>query len=258
VVPYGAARNLRFWRSFRVSQSRSLLFFCVALGTSVHTAPSPATDLRGTLAGVDSLSPATRQNPPRFRGAYWEVPNGVLALSTQHASVEFDVGVVLTGPGIAEATQPVGVRVEGGRCRPGTVVVTPGTTLDINNTDIVTHELYAVAQGTDNRVLAAEATSPRTHRQMQFAQAGVYELRDVRQPSFRCWVIAGPGQGRVLLPNAAGAVAATGLADGDYTIKVYFEGVERATQTVLMRGRDAQIPITLGAAPAPAAAQGRR
>ncbi|MFO0645939.1 MAG: hypothetical protein U0326_06855 [Polyangiales bacterium] len=235
-----------------MQRSRVVLSVGVALGSLALAARSPASDLRGTLAGAESLTPTVRQDPPRFRAAYWEVPNGVLPITTARASVEFDVGVILTGPGITESTQPVGIRVEGGRCRPGTVVVSPGTTLDITNADLVGHELYAVARGSTERVVPAQVVTPRTRRQVQLAQPGVYELRDVRQPSFRCWVIAGQGQGRILLPNAAGAFAATGLNDGAYTVKVYFEGAERASQAVEIAGREAQVQVSLGGAAAPA------
>ncbi len=226
---------------------RFLLSSCAAAVALALGAYATASDLRGTLQGADALQPTAPQTPARQRAAYWEVPNGVVPISTPHASVEYDLGVVLTGPGIAESTQPVALRIEGGRCRPGTVVVTPGTTLDVTNADMVAHELYAVARGTTTRVVQAEAVSPRARRQMQFAAAGVYELRDVRQPSFRCFVVAGPGQGRVLLPNAQGAFAATGLADGDYTVKVWFEGAERASQAVPIRGREAEVQISVGA-----------
>ncbi len=239
-----------------MQRSRLVLSVGVALGALALGQRSPASDLRGTLQGADSLSPSPRPLPARFRAAYWEVPNGVVPIAAPRASVEFDLGVILTGPGIAESTQPVSIRVEGGRCRPGTVVVTPGTTLDITNADLVGHELYAVARGATEPAVPAQVISPRARRQIQLARAGVYELRDARQPSFRCWVIAGPGQGRILLPNAAGAFAATGLADGDYTVKVYYEGAERASQAVQVRGREAQVQVSLGGGGAAAAPAG--
>ncbi len=233
-------------------RSRVVLSLGVAIGASALAAHAVASDLRGTLAGADSLTPSPRTAPPRVRASYWEVPNGVVPIAAPRASVEYDLGVILTGPGLAEATQPVALRIEGGRCRPGTVVVTPGTTLDITNADLVGHELYAVARGATDRVVPAEFTSPRTRRQIQFARAGVYELRDVRQPSFRCWVVAGQGQGRVMLPNATGAFATTGLGDGEYTVKVYFEGESRGSQTVTVRGDNATVQVSLGGAAAPA------
>lgn len=213
-----------------------------------------AFDLRGTLQQGDSLSPSARPEPRGARSFYWEVPNGVVPISAARANLERDVGVVLTGPGVAESTQPVTIALEGGRCRPGTVVVSPGTTLSIDNQDLLAHELYAVREGQTARAAPAELTSPRTRRQMTFPGAGTYEVRDVRQSSLRCWVVVGPGQGRVLRVDAAGAFTATGLNNGDYTVKVYYEGHERASQAVTISDREAEVQVSLaGAAAAPAA-----
>ena len=215
-----------------------------------------AADLRGTLSGASDVSPSPREADPRQRGAYWEVPNGVVPLQTPRANVERDLAVVLTGPGIAESTQGATLVVEGGRCRPGTAVVSPGTVITIENNDLLAHELYAVPRGGAERVIPAERTSARGRRQVSVARAGVYELRDARDPSFRCWILAGPGQGRVLPVDPQGAFRATGLNDGEYTVKVYFEGAERASQAVTVEGREATVTLSLGSA-APAPARGR-
>lgn len=209
-----------------------------------------AHDLRGSLTGADTLSPSPRAAPPRWRGAFWEVPNGALAITAPRANVERDVAVVLTGASVAESRQPVTVPVEGGRCRPGTVLVSPGTTLTLDNQDLLAHEFYVVRSGGDERVVAAEITSSRTRRQVSLPSAGTYELRDLRQPTFRCWLVSGPGQGRVLQPNASGAFTATGLEDGPYTIKAYFEGVERASAEVTVAGHEASVTLAIGATPA--------
>lgn len=216
----------------------------------VSTASAFAHDLRGTLTGADALSPSARATPARWRGAFWEVPNGALAITAPRSNVERDVAVVLTGASVAESRQPVTVPVEGGRCRPGTVLLSPGTTLTLDNQDLLAHEFYVVRAGGDDRVVAAEVTSSRTRRQVSLPSAGSYELRDLRQPTFRCWLVAGPGQGRVLQPNATGAFTATGLEDGPYTVKAYFEGVERASAEVTVEGREASVTLAIGAAPA--------
>ena len=177
-----------------------------------------AHDVRGTLTGADALSPAPRTAPPRWRGSFWEVPNGALAITAPRANVERDVAVVLTGAAVAESRQPVTVPVEGGRCRPGTVLLSPGTTLTLDNQDLLAHEFYAVRPGQEERVVPAELTAARTRRQVSLPAAGTYELRDARQPTFRCWLVAGAGQGRVLPPDRNGAFLATGLEDGSYTV----------------------------------------
>lgn len=220
----------------------------------VTAGSAAAHDVRGTLTGADALSPSPRATPPRWRGSFWEVPNGAIAITTPRANVERDVAVVLTGAGVAESRQPVTVPVEGGRCRPGTVLLAPGTTLTLDNQDLLAHEFYAVRAGQEERVVAAELTASRTRRQVSLPAAGTYELRDVRQPTFRCWLVVGAGQGRVLQPDRSGAFAATGLADGPYTVKAYFEGVERATAEVTVAGREESVTLAMGsAAPAPGA-----
>lgn len=232
-------------------RARGVIPFVLLSVFSIVRAPRAA-DLRGTLSGASDVTPSPREADPRHRGAYWEVPNGVVPITTPRANVERDLAVVLTGPGVAESTQGATVVVEGGRCRPGTAVVSPGTVITIENNDMLAHELYAVPQGSSERVVPAERTSSRGRRQVSLPRAGVFELRDARDPSFRCWVLAGPGQGRVLPVDAQGAFRATGLNDGDYTVKVYFEGVERASQAVTVAGREATVTVSLGAA-APAA-----
>lgn len=231
-------------RARRVS---SLLLFSLSSVVSVVG----AADLRGTLTGHADLGPAPRERDPRQRGSYWEVPNGVVPITTARADVERDLAVVLTGPGVTESTQPVTLVVEGGRCRPGTAVVTPGTVVNLENNDLLAHEFYAVPRGSEERVVPAERTSSRARRQVNFARAGVYELRDARDPTFRCWVLAGPGQGRVLRVDAQGTFRAAGLEDGAYTVKVYYEGSERASQAVTLEGREAAVTVALGNAPAP-------
>lgn len=225
------------------------LVFVAAASASAH-------DVRGTLAGADALGPSPRATPPRWRGSFWEVPNGAIAITAPRANVERDVAVVLTGASVAESRQPVTVPVEGGRCQPGTVLLSPGTTLTLHNRDLLAHEFYAVRPGQEAPVVPAELTAPRTRRQISLPAAGTYELRDARQPTFRCWLVAGPGQGRVLHPDHNGAFTAQGLADGTYTVKAYFEGVERATADVTVAGREAAVTLAIGAPGAAAGAPG--
>lgn len=225
----------------------------VLAGLSLAAGAASAHELRGSLTGGDSLSPSARTAPARWRGSFWEVPNGALAIAAPRASVERDVTVVLTGASVAEARQPVTVPVQGGRCLPGTAIVAPGTTLTLDNQDLLAHEFFVVRQGQDERVVPAELTAARARRQVSLPAAGSYELRDARQPSFRCWLVAGPGQGRVLLANATGNFVAPNLDDGNYTVKAYFEGAERASAEVTVAGREATVTLSLGAAPAAAA-----
>jgi hypothetical protein len=208
-----------------------------------------ASEIRGTVQGGDALTPAPRPAPSgQFRASYWDAPNGNVTVTAPRASLEYDLGVVLTGPGIEDATRPVPLRIEGGRCRPGSVVVTPGTVVRVDNQDLFAHELYAVRSGQTEPVVPAEVTSSRTTREMTFREAGLYVLQDVRQPTFRCWVLAGPGQGRLLQVAQDGSFRVPEVGDGDYTIRAYYEGTERTHVTVHVAGREAQAQLSLGGA----------
>lgn len=229
----------------------------VGIALAVGASASAAHDLRGTLQGHDSLSPSERPATPGRRAFYWEVPNGVIALLPSRANPERDLGVVLTGEGVTESTGPVTVPVEGGRCRPGTVVIAPGATLTVDNRDLLAHEFFLTRADNTAPLVPAEVTNPRTRRQFPAPPAGTYLLRDARSPEFRCWIRSGPGQGRVLPVDSRGGFTATGLADGEYTVKVYFEGEERATQPVTVEGRAAEVTVTLGEPSAPSNRRGR-
>jgi hypothetical protein len=167
-----------------------------------------------------------------------------------------DLAVILTGDGVAESTQPVSLPVVGGRCRPGTIVVAPNAVLRIQNQDWVAHEFFAAAAGSTDAIAAvpAEATAPRSERQVQIPEAGTYEIRDRQQPLFRCWVIVGNGQGRVVTPNAEGAFRINPITDGQYTVKAYFEGRAVAEASTRISGdHDVTVPPLNVAGPAPAA-----
>ncbi|MBI5512597.1 MAG: hypothetical protein HY909_02450 [Deltaproteobacteria bacterium] len=232
-------------------KARQLLVAALAGAALLAVVPRGlATDVRGTLANTQGLIGSERPLPPRHRGSFWETANGVATILAPRASVEFDVGVVVTGPGITDGTQHARVRIEGGRCRPGTVVVNPGTVLEVSNDDIVAHALYAVAPGQNTPVLPMELTAAHTTRQLTFPAAGVFELRDERQPSFRCWVVASAQQGRAVSPRTDGSFVLPDLGDGDFTVRAYFEGAERASATLHLPGREPTVTLSL---PAPAA-----
>lgn len=234
----------------------------VGLALVTVASVSTAHDLRGVLQGQDSLSPAVLPTPPtHLRRSYWQVPNGVLALLPSRANPERDLSVVLTGPGITDSTGPVTVPVEGGSCRPGTVVISPGATLTVDNRDVLSHAFFLSRAGDSTPLAPAEITDPRTRRQLQAPPAGEYLLRDARMPDFRCYIHSGPGQGRVLSVDPRGGFTATGLSDGEYTVKVFFEGTERGTQAVVVDGRSAEVTVTLGStgsSPPPSAGADRR
>jgi adenosylcobyric acid synthase len=87
---------------------------------------------------------------------------------------------------------------------------------------------------------------------MQLAQPGSYVLRDALSPLFRCFVTVAAGQqGRAVMPAPDGSFRTTGLADGDYTLRVWFEGRALAETTAhVANGHDVSVPaINVNAPP---------
>jgi len=235
----------------------NVILAVVAAGLAAATPRTlAAAELRGTLTGLDTLQPTPASESQGRRLFYWEEPNGALDTRRPRAIAELDLTVVLTGAGVAESSQPVNVPVVGGRCRPGTAVVSANTVLRIQNNDWFPHEFFAAAAGQTTPVAGVqpEPTAPRSERQVQIAQAGVYELRDRLSPLFRCFILVGAGQGRVANVAQDGAFRWQTVADGDYTVRVYFEG-RQLTEVPghLANARDLVLPPINLAAPAPGA-----
>jgi len=210
----------------------------------MHAGTTLAAEVRGNLQGIDSLRPT--EIPAPTSGArrlfYWQVPNGAIDVRRPHITPERDIALIMTGPSIQEANLPVRLPVSGGRCQPNTTVVGVNNSLRIDNSDWIAHEFYAVRPGQEEPIpnFAAELTATRSQRQAQIAEAGTYELRDRLAPMFRCWIVVGPGQGRVITPNTDGEYKFPDqpMGDGAYTIRAYFEGKQLGT--------DASVQVTGG------------
>ena len=96
-----------------------------------------------------------------------------------------------------------------------------------------------------------ESVGPNSQRSGQVRAAGRFLLRDRLNPLFRCWIVVGPGQGRLVSPAADGTFRTSNLADGDYTLKVYLDGRELSTATARVAGREVTVPPINLAAPPP-------
>lgn len=180
--------------------------------------------------------------------------NGALATRDPRPNPERDFAVVVSGDNVPESTQPVTVTVAGGTCQPGTVLVNTGTTINLRNIDWFAHELFLTAPNNETPIegFAPESTAPNSQRSAQVRAAGTYLMRDRLNPLFRCWVVVGTGQGRHVSPGADGTFRTSNLADGEYTLKVYFEGRVLATSTARVAGRESVVPPINVNAPPPA------
>lgn len=239
----GAGLALRRTKEHTVRASRHWLVGAT-LAVVAGASPAWAGDVRGSLTGLDSLAPSPAPEMPRG-ASYWEEPNGAVDVRRPLVHPDVDLGLILTGTGIAEASQSPSLNVVGGRCRPGTLAINVNTTVRFLNQDLMSHELYAVSPGQTEALpfFTRQVTPARSDRSVQFTQAGTYELRDRMQPDFRCWVVVGQGvQGRVVPLNGDNTWRTSNVAAGSYTMRVYFEG-RAVSETAVTVGGDREVAV---------------
>ncbi|HVU04568.1 MAG TPA: hypothetical protein VHE30_22575 [Polyangiaceae bacterium] len=116
--------------------------------------------------------------------------------------------------------KPILIRVGGGRTTPVTIVVTPGTELQFQNTDPFPHRLYAVGVGT----FTASDTVKGGVRSWSVPAAGTYEVRDEAAPSLRMWIVGDPTLAGIAYPSMKGEFALGVEGDGDYRVQAFFAG----------------------------------
>jgi hypothetical protein len=144
------------------------------------------------------------------------------------------------------AQKPMLIRVGGGRTTPVTVVATPGTQLQFQNTDPFTHRLYGVNIPT----FSASDTVKGGTRSWSVPGPGTYEIRDEAAPSLRMWVIGEAQVAAVAYPSLKGEFALTLDVPGDYRVQAYFAGKKVGPERpIKVEGRDidlSKLPLDVG------------
>lgn len=121
----------------------------------------------------------------------------------------------------AQPTQkPILIRIGGGRTTPVTIVVTPGTQLQFQNTDPFPHRLYAVGVPT----FSAGDTVKGGVRSWSVPGPGSFEIRDEAAPSLRMFVVGEPNVASISYPSMKGEFAVNFEAPGDYRLQAFFAG----------------------------------
>lgn len=198
-----------------------------ALGAAAilaFAATAQAVKIRGKVTGFTSLvNPVWNEakDPSKhlfsFREPVPTVPAKYRRLFP-HIPKELCVAALAAEP--QPAQEPVLIRVGGGRTTPVTIVVTPGTQLQFQNTDPFTHRLYGVGIKTFN----AADTGKGGTRTWQVPGPGTFEIRDEAAPSLRMWVIGAPKVASIAYPSLEGNFVISVPGPGDYTLQAYFAG----------------------------------
>lgn len=188
------------------------------------SADAQAARVRGTLTGYQFLlNPVWEEakDPDKHGFSFREpVPTVRAEFRRLFPHIPKELCVALLAPVPQQAQKPILVRVGGGRTTPVTIVVTPGTQLQFQNTDPFPHRLYGVGIPTFN---AADTVKAGT-RTWQVPAPGAFEVRDEAAPSLRMFVIAEPNLVAITYPSIKGEFALNVEAPGEYHVQAFFAG----------------------------------
>jgi len=181
-----------------------------------------AVPVRGRLVlPNDFAGPAS--TPADGSAPYWRVWNGFLEPVEGTVEVPRAITVVLTG-----ATEgPVrgcDYRLSGGDFLPSTMVVKEGEPLRVTNTDGIVYQLAS----TDLPGFPEVPTQPGNALRAPVATGGPYTIGDRNLPHVRGFVLTLPDLAACGAVDAEGNVRFDDVDPGDYTLRVYRDGVEIA------------------------------
>ncbi len=196
------------------------------MGASLLPGLALAGGIKGKVSGAEKLlNPVWNEakDPANHRYSFREpspTVRGEFRVLYGYAPKELCIAAL----GTTAATvpdKPLLFKLGGGRTNPVTLVVAPGTTLEVLNNDPFLHRPYLVG----NPTFEANDLKSKGPRQWKVpASAAVYEMRDELSPSVRSWVVAEPNVAGVAFPQRDSTFAFDHLPAGDYTLQAYYSG----------------------------------
>lgn len=222
----------------RAPKAVSLIAAALALGVGASALAGDVLgkmDVRGKLTDPDDGDPATPLAP------YWEQWNGFLETEDTDPTPDGVLAVVLLGEGRAE---PAGCSyaLRGGDLTPTTLVAKPGTTLRIENTDPMAHELHA--DGLEG--FSPLQTAPGNARTVPLDATGHFVIRDRLYPHVVGHLHVVDGLVACAEIDSRGRFRFKDVPKGSYTLKIFRGEEELASQSIEVSGRSTKIePITL-------------
>jgi plastocyanin len=196
----------------------------VGLGLLLASGSAQATKVKGKVTGhTHLLNPvwAEARDAKRHLYSFREpVPTVRAEFRQLFPHIPKELCVVALATEKLPAKEPILIRVGGGRTTPVTIVVTPGTQLQFQNTDPFSHRLY----GVDIDDFKASDTVKGGVRSWTVPKAGSYEIRDEAAPSLRMWVIAEENAAAIAYPSLKGEFILTVPEPGSYEVQAYFAG----------------------------------
>ncbi len=199
-----------------------LLGLTLASGSLFAGSSAVGVSVRGKITGWEKLFPQVyaeaAADPHRYT---WRETSPTVKQEFRKlsASPTRDICVVALSAGAAQAHEPLGIKITGGRLSPSTLVLSPGSRLSFKNVDPFPHILFEP----DNDKWAPNPTAPGSTREWAATTAGLHVIRDQLFPSVVMYVFVDPNAVEFATPDRDG-VFSMGLTPGDYTLKTFFEG----------------------------------
>ncbi len=192
----------------------------------VLPAAAHAGAVRGKITGQEKLLPDVYQEAikPEAKRFVWREPSPTVRpefrVLSANPSRDVCIAAISTQP--APKHEAIKIVVTGGHTVPTTIVVSPQTTLSLENHDPFPHRMFLV--GSDS--FKAEESGPSAHRDWSAPGQGKYEFRDQLYPSVRFFVVVDPGVIDVVYPGHNGSFEFKNRPEGDYYLKAFFQGKE--------------------------------
>jgi hypothetical protein len=183
-----------------------------------------ATRVRGIVIGYQNLvNPvwAEARDPERHLFSFREpVPTVRAEFRRLFPHIPKELCIAAVAADKQPVQKPILIQVGGGRTTPVTIVVTPGTELQFQNTDPFSHRLFAVGVG----AFSASDTVKGGLRSWSVPGPGTFEIRDEAAPSLRMWIVGEPKLAALAYPSMKGEFALGIETPGDYRVQAYFAG----------------------------------
>jgi hypothetical protein len=179
-------------------------------------------NVKGKVVGWEKLVPqvyadVAKSDSHRYT---WREPSPTVKQDFRRlaGNVSRDVCIAAFG-GTAQAHEPLGVKVTGGRITPSTIALSPGSRLSLKNEDPFAHVLYEAG----NPAWAPNPTAPGSSREWAAGAPGVHQIRDQLFPSVIMYVIVDTAAVEYAFPDREGSFAMA-LPPGEYVLKAFFDG----------------------------------
>lgn len=226
---------------------RSLLLPILAL--FVPLAAARAGDLKARVTGAEHLRPSALASATAADKKLYTLrefdPLVPAKYTTISAKPDKDITLAIYGAGDKSAFG-LGqvIRLAGGRAVPSTVVLPPGVSIFFRNDDPFLHHVSGPELERDLKPGESHKIEPK-------GKLSVYV--DTLVPSVKSFVVVDEGVIANRWPNPDGSLRITEMADAEYTMKAYFEGVAKTAVTFKVPAKgsvDLKEPIVVAAASA--------